>query len=158
MDRLFRGKGAPHAPHASQDNQKHSGDEQKAATRLLPETTWADEPIAAGIPPQDTVVVTISRQFGSRGSEIGQLVADRAGLSYVDQQLIAEVAQRLGVEVQSVAQRDEQTAGVIGYLLEAIQASNPLNTGYYTLRSSTSALAHANELTYLQLTQRVILE
>src|ERR1043166_2646806 len=85
---------------------------ERQATRLLPETQWTkEEPMASGIPPADTVVVTISRQFGSGGAEVGQLVAQAASLTYIDHEIIDEVAKRLGVEVHDADQQDEHTVG-----------------------------------------------
>ena len=55
------------------------------------------------------MVVTISRQFGSGGAEIGRIVARECALEYVDHEIIDEVAQRLGVNTQQVEHQDEQT-------------------------------------------------
>ncbi len=133
-------------------------DVKSTQTRLLPETAWSTEPMPDGVPPQDTVVVTVSRQFGSGGSDIARLVAQRGGLTYVDQQIITEVAQRLDIDLQIALRHDEQTTGLAGHILDAIQASNPFNIHYNTLQRSTSAQAQSRELTYFHITQRVILE
>ena len=131
----------------------------KHATRLLPETAWAEEPLPTGEPPEGKVVVTISRQFGSGGSEIGQLVAKEGGLEYLDNEIIAEVAKRLGENVQDVAQQDEHTAGMTGHILEAMRANNPFTIHYRTMIDQTDkSLSQAREGAYLHLTQKVILE
>src|SRR5436190_6809114 len=104
--------------------------EQQAVTKLLPETTWNDDPLPPGIPPKDKVVVTISRQFGSGGAEIGRLVAEKSGLLYVDQEIIAEVAKRLGINEEQAARQDEQVAGQVGHILSALQSSSPFNLHY----------------------------
>jgi cytidylate kinase len=111
-----------------------------------------------GVPPAETVVVTISRQFGSGGATVARLVAQKAGLQYVDQEIINEVARRLGVDVEQAARQDEQTAGMVGHLLEAVRASNPFNIGYGALLQPAFVLTQSKEQAYLQLTQRVILE
>src|SRR5258707_1240611 len=84
MSHFFRGRG-------QQNPQESKG---RTATRLLPDTTWDNEPLPAGIPPEGKVVVTISRQFGSGGAEVGHIVAQENGLLYVDRALIGEVARR----------------------------------------------------------------
>lgn len=132
--------------------------ETKGETILLPETTWADEELPSGIPPEDKVVVTISREFGSGGGEIGRLVATNSGLSYIDQHIIDEVARRSQVDTGRVAQQDERTGGLVGHMLEAIQASSPFTVNYSTLISQTSTLLQSRELDYLKLTQKVVLE
>jgi cytidylate kinase len=137
---------------------KAQPDKAEGSTQLLPETMWADEPMPSGVPPQDSVVVTITRQFGSGGSDIGRLVAKGSGLQYVDQEIIAEVARRLGVQERHVAEQDEQTSGVAGRILEALQASNPFTVNYDTLLGKTPSLAQSRELAYLRLTQKVVME
>ncbi len=119
MSYLFRGRGQ----NPQQDKK------QRAVTNLLPETTWNNDPLPLGIPPEDKVVVTISRQFGSGGAEVGRIVAEKSGLLYVDQAIIGEVAKRLGIN-------EEQAA----------------------LFKPTDLPTQAQEVAYLRLTQRVLLE
>jgi len=112
----------------------------------------------SGTPPSENVVVTIARQFGSGGSEIGRIVAQESELSYVDQEIIDEVAKRLGVNVQQAARQDEQTAGIVGHILEAIQSSNPFTVNYSTLFGQEMMPAQSRDLAYLRLTQKIVLE
>ena len=144
-------------PPAQPERQVRKGSVQNT-TRLLPETLWEKEPLPSGIPPKDAVVVTISRQFGSGGAAIARLVAQKSGLQYVDHEIINEVARRLGVDVEQAERQDEQTAGMVGHLLEAIKSSNPFNMGYSTLVAPAPSITQSREYAYLRLTQRVILE
>ncbi len=57
-------------------------------------------------------VVTISGAPGSGARELGQMVAQRLGLELVDRELLADVARRLGVGLEQVAQRDERCLGL----------------------------------------------
>lgn len=98
-------------------------------TRLLEERAWSEE-LPSGIPPQGTVVITIARQLGSGGSEVGRLVARRTALRYLDRQIIIEVARRLGVDVREARRLDEYTAGVAAQILEAVRASQPFTLNY----------------------------
>src|SRR5216683_5849503 len=123
MMNLLRGRG----------QQKVQRKNERGATQVLPETVWADDSLAPGIPPEGSVVVTITRQLGSGGVEIGRIVARECGLHYVDHQIIDEVARRLGVQVQQAALQDEYTAGVAAHILEAMQWSNPLTVNYQAL-------------------------
>jgi len=144
MGHLFRGR--------EQQNKKAS------ETQLLPETTWADEEMPSGIPPEGSVVITISRQFGSGGTHIGRIVAQASQLNYVDQEIIDEVARRLGVDTQQAARQVEQTSGTVGHLLEAMQSSNPFTLNYSTFFGANIAPVQSKEFTYLRLTQKVVLE
>jgi cytidylate kinase len=53
-------------------------------------------------------IVTISRQFGSGGSEVAERVAARLGWSLYDNAVVDEVARRLGMTSAEVSARDER--------------------------------------------------
>lgn len=58
------------------------------------------------------LVITISRQIGSGGSIVGQLVAQRLGLSYVDSEILHRAAETLGVQdPKSIEAMEERTPG-----------------------------------------------
>ena len=141
---LFRGR----------DQQKSRG----PSTQVLPETTWANEPMPTGIPPKDKVVITIARQFGSGGTEIGRILARESNLNYLDREIIDEVARRLGVNAQQVEQQEEYSTGSVRHILEAIQASHLFTMNYNTFFGPNMASDRVRELAYVRLTQRVILE
>lgn len=138
--------------------QKSQPNVEKSTTRLLPETSWASEPMPSGIPPVGKVVVTISRQFGSGGAEIGRILSQKSGLNYVDHEIINEVARRLGVNVELAAHQDEQTSSTVGHILEAMQLSNPFVVNYSTLYGQGKGATPSIEEAYFYLTQKVVLE
>jgi len=53
-------------------------------------------------------VITISRQYGSRGAAIGAQVAERLGWRYVDDDLIFLVAHRAGIGDQDIRPYDQE--------------------------------------------------
>lgn len=55
----------------------------------------------------DTFVVTIGRQFGCGGREIGRLVAQKLGIGYYDKELLIEVAQHSGMSSDYLEAGDE---------------------------------------------------
>ena len=148
MSYLFRGRG----------QNPQQAKKQRAVTNRLPETSWNNEPLPLGIPPKDKVVITISRQFGSGGAEIGRIVAEQSGLLYVDQEIIGEVAKRLGINEEQAACQDEQVVGEVGHILEALRSSSPFNLRYNHVFKPTALPTQAQEVAYLRLTQRVLLE
>ena len=148
MVQLFRGR----------EQQKSTSNDQPSTTKVLPETRWAAESMPSGIPPEDSVVVTISRQFGSGGAEVGRIVAQECGLNYIDHEIIDEVARRLGVNVEQVALQDEQTSGTVGHILEAMQLGNPFVVNYSTLFGQEKGSTQTKEAAYFHLTQKVVLE
>lgn len=52
-------------------------------------------------------VVTISREFGAEGHEIGKVLSERLGVKLYDKELLARAATRNGVDVSSVSSYDE---------------------------------------------------
>ena len=147
---LFRGRG----PDGQAINR------ETPTTRRLPETGEQDNSLPAGVPEGEKIVVTIARQCGSGGSEIGRILSQRTGLHYLDHEIIDEVARRSGVAVEQVENQDEQTTGALGYMLEALNTSAPFNLNYGKLLrpQPPNAPASTNEQAYFRLTQRVVLE
>lgn len=54
-------------------------------------------------------VITIGRQFGSGGREIGRLVASKLGIKYYDKELLAAAAKSSGVETEFFEASDERS-------------------------------------------------
>ncbi len=140
--------------------QKQSAEKQLSVTRLLPETGDESGTLPAGVPQAQSIVVTIARQCGSGGSEIGRILSQRSDLHYLDHEIIDEVARRSGVPVEQAEDQDEQTIGPLGHMLEALSTSTPFNLNYSKIlqpqKPGTST--PTNEQAYFHLTQRVILE
>lgn len=65
-------------------------------------------------------VVTISRLYGSGGSEVAELVAHELGWSLLDNAVVDEVAARLGVTPSEVAAREERVPSLAQRLAETI--------------------------------------
>jgi len=63
------------------------------------------------------MVITIGRQFGSGGSEIGRRVAEQLGIPYYDKNMIDDVANRLGLSPQYVSQVEEKPTGSFLYTM-----------------------------------------
>lgn len=54
------------------------------------------------------VTITVGRQFGSGGREIGRRLADAFGFRYYDKELLHEAAQRAGVSTEFFEKNDER--------------------------------------------------
>src|ERR1043165_6007870 len=52
--------------------------------------------------------ITISRQMGSGGSYVGQLIAKQLGLKYVDREVLHLAAQEFGCDEETIAARSER--------------------------------------------------
>ena len=60
-------------------------------------------------------IITINREFESRGNEIGQAVAKHLNIPYADKFLIEEAAQKSGISVERILSTDEQLASRFEY-------------------------------------------
>ena len=69
--------------------------------------------------------VTISRQYGSGGGEVAIRLARRLGWTLIDHQIVAGVAQQLGITTEEARARDEHGAGFVGRVLDALLTTAP---------------------------------
>lgn len=58
-------------------------------------------------------IITVSRQFGSGGREVGKRLAEALGIAYYDREIITAVAQRSGLAEEYIASISER--GVSAY-------------------------------------------
>jgi len=77
-------------------------------------------------------VISISRQFGSGGREIGRLLADACEVPFYDSQLISMAAEKSGMSKQVLENLDEKAASRF----------------LYTIPSSIPTLGHASTAVY----------
>ena len=56
-------------------------------------------------------IVTLSREFGSGGREVGKRLADALGFAYYDREIENALAQRMGLDPAFLARRMEQGVG-----------------------------------------------
>ena len=79
-------------------------------------------------------VITIARQYGSGGREIGKKLAGRFGIPFYDRELIAEAAKRSGWSREILEQADEKVASSLVYAMimgyypfsDGLPPANPL--------------------------------
>jgi cytidylate kinase len=72
-------------------------------------------------------VITIRGQLGSGAPEIGKLIADRLHIDYVDQEIIARVAELLGRGEQDVMAKEMPPSSIMGRIAEAWEHIPPLS-------------------------------
>jgi cytidylate kinase len=69
-------------------------------------------------------VITVSRLTGSGGATIGQRLAEQLGASYLNTQIIREVAHRLGISEAIAAQYNERAEAFIERLTRVLWLSD----------------------------------
>ncbi len=63
---------------------------------------------------QSNFVITIGRQFGSGGRELGKMLAKRFGIEYYDKKLLLEAAQYAGLSPELFERNDERMPNLMG--------------------------------------------
>lgn len=75
-------------------------------------------------------VITVGRQFGSGGRELGKALARELGISYYDKELLVEAARRAGVDPAYFESRDERFPNFFHGLFSFSMGVTPMC--YYT--------------------------
>lgn len=79
----------------------------------------------------EKVVITIGRQLGSRGREIGRKLADKLGIAYYDKELIVEAAKESGLPEKFFENTDEKpTSSFLYSLVMSVQPGVGLYNHY----------------------------
>src|SRR5918911_1196915 len=69
--------------------------------------------------------ITISRQLGCGASYIGQLIATRLGIKYVDREVLRLAAQEFGCDEETVAAREERVLSFWERILSGLTFGAP---------------------------------
>ena len=109
-------------------------------------------------------IITIGRQFGSGGHEIGRLLAQELGIPCYDKELIVLAAQKSGMVVAASwlgkVKTVTQMTCILAILLEPVILPFPLFTEYHLLSYVTMAamtvmtLSAAALVVFMQLRKR----
>ena len=75
------------------------------------------------------MVVTIARQFGSRGRDIGKLLAKKLSVDFYDRKLIELASQKSGISEEYFEKVDEKAGNSLLYAL-SIGASSAVSSDY----------------------------
>ncbi len=76
-------------------------------------------------------VITIGRQFGSAGHDIGKLIADRLGFEFYDKELVEMAAKQSNISNETLKEIDEKATSSLLYSLAS---------GSYSLRGISGPL------------------
>ena len=78
-------------------------------------------------------IITIGREFGSGGHEIGQKLADRLGIPLYDNRLVSMAAEELGVKTEDAERVDESSLNtfVTGYTVTPGMYTEFINAASY---------------------------
>jgi cytidylate kinase len=100
------------------------------------------------------VIVTISRMFGSGGSDVAARVARGLGWSLLDNAVVDEVAERLGVSRSEVSSLEERVPS----LAERIAATMAMSTPEFVIPVPDTPLTDTAEMRVVDVTRSVLEE
>lgn len=55
------------------------------------------------------VTVTIGREYGSGGREVGEKLAEKLGFTFLDKNILNEISGKSGISVEELMENDEKT-------------------------------------------------
>ena len=99
------------------------------------------------------MLITISRQYGAGGSEVGRRVAEALGWRLVDNELVERVAERAGLTTAEVADREERTPTFIERLSRVLASSTP-----ELFAPATGTVPELSEPALVRITEAVVAE
>jgi cytidylate kinase len=99
-------------------------------------------------------VITVTRQFGSGGSDIARLAARALGWEVVDNEFVDEVARRAGLPAAEVAEREERAPGLLERLARTLAVASP----ELFMTAQAAPPPERDEATIVKVTERVIAE
>jgi cytidylate kinase len=98
-------------------------------------------------------IVTVSRQYGSGGSDVAARIATALGWRLLDNAIIDRVAEKLGTTVEEVEAREERVPSLAQRLADAMALGSP-----EMLTPIADASLPPSDETLLDVTRRVIAE
>lgn len=91
-------------------------------------------------------VITIGREYGSGGRQVGQQLAKLFDIAYYDKELLEEASRRSGVSSDFLSRADEKAPSLLDYALVGTMGSeNVLSNGNFYVLQSNVILSLAKE-------------
>jgi cytidylate kinase len=82
-------------------------------------------PLPAGSTPPAMRAITVSRLYGSGGGEIASRLAHRLRWRLIDHEVVARVAQALGITREEAEERDEHVESLVSRLINSMALAYP---------------------------------
>jgi CMP/dCMP kinase len=98
-------------------------------------------------------IITVSRMFGSGGSEVAERIARALGWQLLDNAFVDTVAERLGVSPAEVEAREERVPTLVQRLADTLALSSP-----EVLTAATTTQLPPSEERLVEVTERIINE
>ena len=89
----------------------------------------------------DKVIVTIDREFGSGGHEVAKRLAERLGVPFYDEEIIARAAKSTGYNTEYIRENDEKAPDF---------SFNNMFSGFETFQTSPFAKVQEEEFNIIR--------
>ena len=76
---------------------------------------------------KNPLIITIGREYGSGGREIGKLLAEKLGISFYDKEIISLAAEKSGLSPEFITSNEQRTNG-----FTHISAAPSYHTGFFS--------------------------
>lgn len=100
------------------------------------------------------MIITISRMFGSGGSDVAARVAKALGWALLDNDVIDAVADRLGMQRSEVSKLEERVPSLVERIADSMRMSTP----EYVVPVADTSITQTAETRIADVTQRVMQE
>ena len=100
------------------------------------------------------MIITISRMFGSGGSDVAAKVAKGLGWALLDNDVVDAVADRLGMERSEVSKLEERVPSLVERIADSMRMSTP----EYVVPVADASITQTAETRIADVTQRVMQE
>lgn len=100
------------------------------------------------------MIVTISRMFGSGGSDVAARVAQTLGWALLDNAVVDAVSERLGIPIAEVSSRDERVPSLVERIAESMRMATP----EFGVPTADISLTETAETRIVDVTRHVIEE
>jgi cytidylate kinase len=97
------------------------------------------------------MIITVSRQYGAGGSRVAEGVANALGWRLIDNELVDQVAERLGLTPQQVAEREERAPGFLDRLIRMLVSAAP-----EILKAPSDTMPDLEEAKQVKVTEAVV--
>ena len=98
------------------DEQLKTTDKDALLARPAADATAAEE-LEAEVPASNPVIITIERDFGAEGHEIGKMLSQELDLPFYDNEILVRASARAGAPVEEVAAYDARLAAELSAFL-----------------------------------------
>ena len=92
---------------------------------------WAQEQSRRSSDPVPRPVITVSRQYGALGAQLGRLVADRLGYEFWDREILNEIARHAKMPTTLFESLDERRKGLVSQLIAVFDEKHQVSAGDY---------------------------